>query len=120
MLETARPREDGGDGVGGGGVALLVFAVVPGDRAVCRLRLDSLTVRAHKNGGHQAEGACGRWGGGGGVRSVPRVPVGRKTGQHRGKVSTKVIRFGRLPNKSNHGGSAYPRKRTTILHLLIL
>ena len=57
VLQASRPREDGGDGVGGGGVALLVLPVVPGDGAVRSLGLDGLAVGAHQHGGHQAQGA---------------------------------------------------------------
>ena len=48
VFETPGPGKDGGHGVGGGGVALLVLAVVPGDGTVGGLGLDGLTVRAHQ------------------------------------------------------------------------
>ena len=44
MLQAARPREDRGDRVGGGGLALLVLPVVAGDGAVRGLGLDGLAV----------------------------------------------------------------------------
>ena len=62
MLDAPGPGEDGSYGVGGGGVALLVLAVMASHRAMCSLCLDRLTVRAHEHRGHQAERAvtCGR------------------------------------------------------------
>ena len=57
MGETARPGEDGGDRVGGGGVALLVLAVMTSDGAVGGLRLDGLAIGSHENGGHETERA---------------------------------------------------------------
>jgi len=55
--ETASPGEDGGDRVGGGGLALLVLAEVAGDGSVGSLRLDGLAVGADEDRGHEAEGA---------------------------------------------------------------
>jgi len=53
--ETTGPGEDGGNGVGGGLVTLLVLTVVPGDGAVCGLGLEGLAVGGDKHGGHQAQ-----------------------------------------------------------------
>src|SRR3954452_17057174 len=47
VREAARPREDRGDGVGRGGLALLVLAEMAGDRAVRRFGLDRLAVGGH-------------------------------------------------------------------------
>lgn len=58
VLKTTSPGKDGGDWVGGGLVALLVFTVMPGHCAMGRLRLDGLAVRTHEHGSHQAERTC--------------------------------------------------------------
>ena len=55
--EAARPGEDRGDRVGRGLLALLVLAVVAGDRAVRGLGLDGLAVGRQQHRGHQAERA---------------------------------------------------------------
>lgn len=55
MLQTTRPREDGRNGVGGGGVALLVLTVVACHGAVRSLGLDCLAIRAHQHRGHQTQ-----------------------------------------------------------------
>src|SRR3546814_2812961 len=57
IFETARPGEDRGNRVGRGRLALLVHAVVAGDGAVRRLRLDRLAVRRHQNRRHEAKRA---------------------------------------------------------------
>ncbi len=46
--QTARPGEDGGDGVGRGFVALLVFAVVSGDGA-CLFRFEMYYNQANES-----------------------------------------------------------------------
>ena len=51
------PGKDGGNGVGGGLVALLVFAEVAGDGAVRGFGFECLAVRGDESGGHKAEGA---------------------------------------------------------------
>lgn len=55
--EAAGPGEDGGDGVGGGRVALLVLAVVAGHGAVGGFGFEGLAVGGDEDGGHEAEGA---------------------------------------------------------------
>jgi len=55
--ETTGPGEDGGDGVGGGLVTLLVLAVVASDGSVSRLGLEGLSVGSDQDRGHQSEGA---------------------------------------------------------------
>ena len=55
VLQAARPREDRGDRVGGGGLALLVLPVVAGDRAVRCLGLHGLSVGGHQHRRHQAQ-----------------------------------------------------------------
>src|SRR5699024_10975569 len=57
VLETPGPREDRGDRVGGGRLALLVLTEMPRDRAVRRLRLTDLAVRGEQHRGHQAQRA---------------------------------------------------------------
>ena len=54
MSKTARPREDRRDRVGGGGLALLVLAVVARNRAVRGLGLDRAAVRGEQHRRHQA------------------------------------------------------------------
>jgi len=54
--KTARPGEDRGNGVGRGGLTLLVLAEVASDSAVGSLRLDGLAVRADEDRGHETEG----------------------------------------------------------------
>lgn len=55
--EATRPGKDGGDGVGGGLLALLVHAVVARDGAVGGLGLDGLAVRRDQHRGHQTKRA---------------------------------------------------------------
>ena len=55
VLQSAGPGEDGGDGVGGGGVALLVLAEVPRHCAVRRLALQGLAVGRHQHTSHQTQ-----------------------------------------------------------------
>ena len=55
--ETTGPGEDGGNGVGGGLVALLVLAVVAGDGTVGSLRLEGLAIGGDEDRGHETEGA---------------------------------------------------------------
>lgn len=55
--ETARPGEDGGDGVGGGLLALLMHAEVAGDGSVGGLSLDGLSIGGNEDGGHETEGS---------------------------------------------------------------
>ncbi len=55
--ETASPGKDGRDGVGGGGLALLILTPVASDSAVGSLSLNSLAVRADKDRGHETERA---------------------------------------------------------------
>ena len=55
--KTTGPSEDGGNGVGRGLVALLVFTVVAGDGAVGGFRLERLAVGGDEDGGHETEGA---------------------------------------------------------------
>jgi len=57
VSEAAGPSINTSDGVGGGLLALLVLSVVPGYSAVSGLGLDSLTVGANQNGGHETQGA---------------------------------------------------------------
>jgi len=57
VSEATGPGKDGGDGVGGGGLALLVLAVVTSDRSVCGLGFNGLAIRAHEDGGHETKGA---------------------------------------------------------------
>ena len=57
MRQAASPGKDRGDRIGGGGLALLVLAVVPRHRAVGRLRLHGLPVGRHQHAGHQAKRA---------------------------------------------------------------
>ena len=54
--KTTGPGEDGGNGVGGGLVTLLVLTVVAGDGAVGGLGLESRAVGGDQGGGHQTEG----------------------------------------------------------------
>lgn len=55
--ETTGPGEDGGNGVGGGLVALLVLTVVASDGAVGSLRLEALAVGGDEDRGHETKGA---------------------------------------------------------------
>src|SRR5690606_24284120 len=55
--EPAGPRIDRGDRVGRGGLARLVLAVMPRDRAVRGFRLDDLAVGSREHRGHEAERA---------------------------------------------------------------
>lgn len=55
--ETTGPGEDGGNGVGGGLVALLMLTVVASDSTVGSLRLESLAIRGDENGGHETKRA---------------------------------------------------------------
>ncbi len=55
VSETTGPGEDGGNGVGGGLLALAPGVIVASDSAVGSLGLNSLAVRADKNGGHETE-----------------------------------------------------------------
>src|SRR5690606_23458927 len=55
MGKATGPCEDRSDGVGGGLFAALVLAVVTGHCAVCRFSFNSLAIRRHQNGSHQAE-----------------------------------------------------------------
>lgn len=55
--ETTGPGEDGGNGVGGGLVTLLVLTVVASDGAVGSLGLEGLAIGGDENGGHETERA---------------------------------------------------------------
>ena len=55
--KTTGPGEDGGNGVGGGLVALLVLAVVASDGTVGSLGLEGLAIGGDEDGGHETEGA---------------------------------------------------------------
>jgi len=55
--ETTGPGEDGGNGVGGGLVTLLVLTVVASDSAVGSLRLEGLAIGGDEDGGHETERA---------------------------------------------------------------
>ena len=57
MLQSSRPGEDGGDGIGRGLLSLLVLAVMPGHGAVSGLGLDRLSVGANQHRGHETQGA---------------------------------------------------------------
>lgn len=56
VVEAASPGEDGGHGVGRGGLALLPLSVVTGDGAVSSLSLDD-AILVEKDGGHETERA---------------------------------------------------------------
>jgi hypothetical protein len=55
--EPLRPGVDGGNGVGGGLVALLVLAVMAGDGSVRGLSLEGLAVGGNEDRGHETERA---------------------------------------------------------------
>lgn len=55
--ETTGPGEDGGNGVGGGLVTLLVLTVVAGDGAMGSLRLEGLAIGGDEDGGHETQRA---------------------------------------------------------------
>lgn len=55
--ETTGPGEDGGNGVGGGLVALLVLTVVASDGAVGSLGLEGLAIGGDEDRGHETKGA---------------------------------------------------------------
>lgn len=55
--ETTGPGEDGGNGVGGGLVTLLVLTVVASDSTVGSLRLEGLAIRGNENRGHETKRA---------------------------------------------------------------
>lgn len=55
--KTTGPSEDGGNGVGRGLVALLVFTVVAGDSAMGGFRLEGLAIGSDEDGGHETERA---------------------------------------------------------------
>jgi hypothetical protein len=57
LHESSCPGEDGGDGVGGGLVALLVLSVVAGDGSVGGFGFEGLAVGGDEDGGHEAQGA---------------------------------------------------------------
>jgi len=57
MQQSAGPREDGGDRIGGGLVALLVLTIVTGDGAMGGFGFDCATVRAYEDRRHHAQGA---------------------------------------------------------------
>ena len=57
VSEATGPSINTSDGVSGGLLALLVLSVVPSDSAVSGLSLDSFTIGAHQNGGHETQRA---------------------------------------------------------------
>jgi len=57
VSKTTSPGEDRSDGVGGGGLTLLVLTPVTSDGTVSSLSLDGLTIGANEDGGHETERA---------------------------------------------------------------
>lgn len=57
MHQSSRPREDGGDRIGGRLLAQLILTVVSGDGAVGGFGLHRAAVRAHEHRGHETERA---------------------------------------------------------------
>ena len=57
VFQTSGPCEDGGDGIGGGRVTLLVFPIMYCDSSVGTLSLNGFAIGADKDRCHETQGS---------------------------------------------------------------